>query len=153
MHAKSLQSCPTLCNPLDCSPPDSSIRGILQARILEWVAMPPPVALPDPGIELTSPALAGGFFTTEPSEKPLSHHTPLLIALITAPRIIPHKSYWPTEGLFLYHWGINVKTPPHPFPSRCTIFIKSTLQTLRQQSVSLGVRLPPHLTASSTVGW
>ena len=33
--AKSLQSCPTLCNPMDCSPPGSSVHGILQARILE----------------------------------------------------------------------------------------------------------------------
>ena len=38
--AKSLQSCPTLCNTMDCSPPGSSVRGIFQARILEWVAMP-----------------------------------------------------------------------------------------------------------------
>ena len=38
MHAKSLQLCPTLCNPMDCSPPGSSVHGILQARILEWVA-------------------------------------------------------------------------------------------------------------------
>ena len=38
--AKSPQSCPTLCDPMDCSPPGSSVRGILQARILEWVAMP-----------------------------------------------------------------------------------------------------------------
>ena len=37
---KSLQSCLTLCDPLDCSPPGSSVHGILQARILEWVAMP-----------------------------------------------------------------------------------------------------------------
>ena len=35
-----LQSCPTLCNPIYCSPPGSSVHGILQARILEWVAMP-----------------------------------------------------------------------------------------------------------------
>ena len=34
------QSCPTLCNPMDCSPPGSSDHGILQARILEWVAIP-----------------------------------------------------------------------------------------------------------------
>ena len=34
------QLCPTLCNPMDCSPPGSSVHGILQARILEWVAMP-----------------------------------------------------------------------------------------------------------------
>ena len=37
---KVAQSCPTLCNPMDCSPPDSSVHGILQARIVEWVAVP-----------------------------------------------------------------------------------------------------------------
>ena len=37
--AKSLQSCPTLCNPMDCSLPGSSIHGIFQARVLEWVAI------------------------------------------------------------------------------------------------------------------
>ena len=42
MHvcAKSLQSCPAVCDPMDCSPPGSSVHGILQVRILEWVAMP-----------------------------------------------------------------------------------------------------------------
>ena len=40
VRAKSLQSCPALCNPMDCSPPGSSVHGILQARILEWVTMP-----------------------------------------------------------------------------------------------------------------
>ena len=38
--AKSLQLCPTLCNPMECSPAGSSVHGILQAGILEWVAMP-----------------------------------------------------------------------------------------------------------------
>ena len=37
--AKSLQSCPTLCDPIDSSPPGSSVPGILQATILEWVAI------------------------------------------------------------------------------------------------------------------
>ena len=37
--AKSLQLCPTLCNPIDSSPPGSSVPGILQAGILEWVAI------------------------------------------------------------------------------------------------------------------
>ena len=55
MHAKSLQSCPTLWDPVDYSPPVSSIRGILQARILEWVAIPSFRDLPDPGIKLVSP--------------------------------------------------------------------------------------------------
>ena len=54
MHA---QSCLTLCNPMDCSPPGSSIHGILQARIKEWVAFPTPGYLPNPGIKPVSPAL------------------------------------------------------------------------------------------------
>ena len=37
--AKSLQSCPTLCDPIDGSPPDSPVPGILQARTMEWVAI------------------------------------------------------------------------------------------------------------------
>ena len=51
---------------MDCSPPASSVHGIFQARILEWVAISSPGDLPDPGIELESPTLAGRFFTTEP---------------------------------------------------------------------------------------
>ena len=65
-HAKSLQSCPTLCNSMDCSPPSSSVHGILQGRILNQGPCPPPWALPNPGLKpasLTSPALAGGFLT------------------------------------------------------------------------------------------
>ena len=38
VHAKSLRLCPTLCNPTDCSPSGSSVPGIVQAKILEWVA-------------------------------------------------------------------------------------------------------------------
>ena len=63
--AKSLQSCPTLCNPIDSSPPGSPVPRILQARTLEWVAISFSRDLPNPGTEpasLTSPALAGGFF-------------------------------------------------------------------------------------------
>ena len=61
------QSCPTLCDPMDCSLPGSSVHGILQARILEWVPYCPPRDLLNPGIKpttLVSPALAGGFFNT-----------------------------------------------------------------------------------------
>ena len=55
-----------LCSLKDCSPPGSSVHGILQAIILEWVA------ISDPGMEPTSPALTGGFFTNEPPGKPFS---------------------------------------------------------------------------------
>ena len=67
VHSKSLQSCPTLYEPMDCGPPGSSAHGILQARTLEWAAMPSSRGLPNPGIELRSslsPAVAGRVFTT-----------------------------------------------------------------------------------------
>ena len=67
VSAKSLQSCPTLCDPMDYSPPDSSVHETIQARILEWFAISSPGDLPNPGMELLSPALAGRFFTTEPA--------------------------------------------------------------------------------------
>ena len=51
------QSCPTLCDPMDCSLLGSSVHGILQARILEWVTFPSAGDLPDPGIKPGSPAL------------------------------------------------------------------------------------------------
>ena len=60
------QSSVALCDPMDCSPPDSSVHGILQARVLEWVAISFTGDLSDPGIEpisLVSPALAGEFLT------------------------------------------------------------------------------------------
>ena len=52
--AKSLQSCLTHCNSMDCSSPGSSLHGILQARILEWLPYPPPGDLPNPGIASVS---------------------------------------------------------------------------------------------------
>ena len=59
----SAKTCPILCDPLDCSPPGSSVHGISQARILEWIAISFSGDVPNPGIE---PVLAGRFFTTEP---------------------------------------------------------------------------------------
>ena len=64
--AQSLQSCLTLCDTMDCSPPGSSVHGTLQARILEWVALPSSRDLPDPGIEPMPPAL-------QADSLPLSH--------------------------------------------------------------------------------
>ena len=73
VHAKLLQSWLTLCDPMDCSSPSSSVHGLLQAWIhgLPWdccgLPCPTPGDLLDPGIKLssfTSPLLAGGFWTT-----------------------------------------------------------------------------------------
>ena len=57
------QSCPTLCNPMDCSPPGSSVYGILQARILEWVAISFSRGSSPPIDRTLVSHLVGGFFT------------------------------------------------------------------------------------------
>ena len=54
---------------MDYSPPGSSVHGILQAGILEWVAFPSPEDLPNPGIDPGSPALQADSLPSEPSEK------------------------------------------------------------------------------------
>ena len=55
---------------MDHNPPGSSVRGILQASILEWLPFPSPGHIPSPGIEPASPAMAGGLFTTDLAGKP-----------------------------------------------------------------------------------
>ena len=57
------QSCPTLCHPMDCSPPGSSVHGILQARILEWVAISFSRASSWPRVQTRVSHTAGRFFT------------------------------------------------------------------------------------------
>ena len=80
MHAKLLQSCPTLCNAMDHSLPNFSVHGILQARILtsRWPC-PPPGDLPDPEIKPETPALAGKFCTASTGKLTHTQTHPLLI--------------------------------------------------------------------------
>ena len=59
-----IQLCPTLCDPMNCSPPGSSVHGRFQARILEWVAIGELSDLGIKHVSLVFPALAGKFFTT-----------------------------------------------------------------------------------------
>ena len=70
MCVKVTQSCPTLCNPMDCSLLQSSVHKILQARIY-WSGLPfpSPGRLPDPGIEPRSPALQANSLPSEPLGK------------------------------------------------------------------------------------
>ena len=106
------QSCPTLCDPTDCNPPASSVHGILQARVLEWVAIPFSGDHPDTGIEPTSPVLAGRFFTSEPPGSLSSRSLPskdwgsplLGLQRSLAPPIAWSYSLPPT--------GVDPKSPP-----------------------------------------
>ena len=67
------QSCPTVCDHMDCSLPGSSVHGFLQARILEWVATSPG-DLPDPGIKPGSSAMQAGSLPTELQGKHLFYN-------------------------------------------------------------------------------
>ena len=72
--AQSPRSCLTLCDQTDCSPPGSSVHGLLQARILEGVAMPSSRGnLPNPEIKLTSPTLQADSLL--PSHQGSHYHT------------------------------------------------------------------------------
>ena len=107
MLAKSLQLCPTLCDPMDRSLPGFSVYGILLARVLERVAMRPLQGIfLDPEIEpmsLRSPALAGRFFTTSTTWEILRHRRDTLplnsqtqerhSALPGEPRLCSHLKY------------------------------------------------------------
>ena len=70
---KVTQLCLTLYDPMDCCLPDSSVHGIFQGRILEWVAISFSGDLPNPGIQPRSPALQADSLTFEEPGKPLLH--------------------------------------------------------------------------------
>ena len=100
--AKSLQLCPTLCDHMNCTPPGSSVPGILQARILEWVAMPYSRDLPHPRTKptsLMSPALARGFFITNATWEALGQRQ--------------NCSVWP-PGCVLWPFPLWLHFVPHP---------------------------------------
>ena len=83
VHAKLLQSCLTLCDPMDCSPPGSSVHGIFHARILEWVAMPSSMGYSQPIDQTPVSCTAGGFFTAEPLGK--------LSSCLQGPPLLPRQ--------------------------------------------------------------
>ena len=86
---------------MDCSLPGISVRRILQARILEWVAVPSPGDLPNPGIEPRSPALQ---VDSVPSEPPGKHHDSISTTLS-----LEHAFVY-TGPFSSIHWD-----PIHPF--------------------------------------
>ena len=73
VKVKYAQSCPPLCNPMECSLPGSSVHGILQARILEWVEVPFARRSSQPRIKPASPSLQVDSLLSEPPKKPNVH--------------------------------------------------------------------------------
>ena len=84
------KSCPTLCDPMDCSPPGSSVHGTSQARLLEWVAISFSSGSSQPRNRTHISCIAGGFFTARPPGKlHLKRHLPPTICLIHLPPLSP----------------------------------------------------------------
>ena len=102
MHAKSLQSCPTLCDPMDCSRPGSSVQGSLQARTLEWVAMSSSRGSSQPRDRIWSPALAGRFFTTSATWE--------VSKIGLEPAFEPHNSWAFSQPCFALQRAVEIIT-------------------------------------------
>ena len=99
------QSCPTLCDPVDCSPAGSSVHGILQARILEWVAISISRDLPNPGIKPGSPALQADALSSEPAGKP---YNPTDVG-----NLISGSSFFPTSSLNIWKLLVHILLKPN----------------------------------------
>ena len=96
--AKSLQSYPTLCNTMDCSMPGSSVHGILQARILEWVAIPFCRVSSWPRDQTQVSCSAGGFFTIWATRETLRGTGWFLIS----------NGEGPSKTLILHQWLLHL---------------------------------------------
>ena len=92
------QSCLALGDPMDCSPPGSSVHGVSQSRILERAEFSSSGGLSNPGIEPESPALVGGFFTSVPPGKPILVLCPCSVQLSSAQSLAVSDSL-PPHGL------------------------------------------------------
>ena len=100
--------CPTLCDPLDCSPPGSSVHGILQARILEWIAMPSSRGFSQPRDLTCVSCIAGGFFTSWPArEAHLYLHLYLWSIFISHVLLPSHLSSSPELSGTLHPWPLG----------------------------------------------
>ena len=137
MHVKSLQLCPTLWDPVDCSPPGSSVHGILQARILEWVAMLSSRGSSQP----RSPTLQ---VDSPPLGHQASHIPPLSWVFLISSGSYPSRSSQRTElsscavlqlptGYLFHMCDVNPNLPVHPtlsLPTPVNTHLFSTSVTL-----------------------
>ena len=95
----------TLCDPMDYSPSGSSVHGISQARILEWVAICFSRASSQPKDQFMSPALAGGFFITEPPGKPNLWSVSTVLLMASRFSILALRIPWTVwKGKKIWHW-------------------------------------------------
>ena len=127
MRAKSLQSCPTLCNPMDCSPPGSCIHGILQVRILEWVAIPFSRGSPQSRDRTWVSCIEGRLFTVWATRQAFYQ----VHAKRWKPLLLPKKKYiYIYIYIYIFDFGMSNLSfhpiDPHLFPTyTCTSFYQA----------------------------
>ena len=114
--AKPLQLCPILSGSMDCSPPGSYVHGILQARILGWVAVPSTRGCSQPRDETQVSCIAGGFFTSRATRE-----------------VCPRPMYF-----------LARLEPPTPFLSSvsCPPLVQGTLETIRREPPEAPIGVP-----------
>ena len=116
MHA---QSCLTLRNPMGCSPPGSSVHGMIPARIMEWESISSFRGSSCPRDRTASPALACRFFTTKPPRKPWFQHT----CYLTFRRMLSYVQFFVTPWTAACHAPLSMEISRQaywsgvPFPS------------------------------------
>ena len=117
------QSCLTLWDPMDCSPPGSSVHGILQAKTLEWVASPFSRGSSHPRDRTQGSCIASGFFTSWATRKPLMKpclHTKVLSSTLVIMMVFnqqylyslkctsTHVILWPSSSQEWREWSSGV---------------------------------------------
>ena len=143
------QLCPTLCDLVDCSPPGSSVHGILQARILDWVAFPSPGDLPDPGIKPGSPTLQADSLLSESPGKPhrkwnsfLNYINSALVTILTV--LSQHCD--PTSAVLSHSLLSQLCCcpwlPPRPCSRHAHLLLEQQMVRLVVKGVGATARLP-----------
>ena len=128
------QSCLTLCHPMDCNPPDSSVHGIHQARILEWVAMPCSRGSSQPRDRTQSPALQADALPSEPPGKPLKLKVESLsrVQLLATPWTVTHQAP-PSMGFSRQEYWRGLPFPsPGDLPNPLIAGRFHTISTIRE---------------------
>ena len=153
-----VQLCLTLCDPVDCNLPGSSIHGILQARILEWIAISFSRDLPDPGIEPGSPALQADaqtrcevvwtfsgipFFGDWNENWPF----PVLWPLLNFPNLLAYWVHTLTASSFRI-WSSATGIPSPPLALFIVTHLKACLTSHSRMSASRWVITPLWLSES-----
>ena len=126
------QSCLTLCDPIDCSPPGSSVHGILQARILEWVASPFSRGSPWPRDEAQVSYITGRFFTFWATRGALYIYTTYWETVGSCPGEQPHL--WTSFSLCQPDWRQKSQCPQSLHLSMCPLRKASKHRNINQHT-------------------